>query len=301
MIKTRWVVLFLLAFVPALTRAQTPADAPATRPRMVNPAPSTAPQTQPTRTPAVVSTPTPVPAPAVVVVPQQQTPPATTTTTTPVPVPALTPAPVAVYAPLQPARPPAAAKVRAHIAEAERALKTRVRPSALGTSALNFVTLAALDTNSGQVHLLTLPKQTFLTKDFETTLTSSLGTLLRVRVVRSNYVNTAVIVADLAGRQLAPLLVEYPIEKFGRLPEMAYYTSAHPALLSPELVKTGQAYVRTMLDLAAKRLKEKGVTISPMIHGHGRAPVPRRARRSRPLPARESACDSTKRSMRSTL
>jgi hypothetical protein len=46
---------------------------------------------------------------------------------------------------------------------------------------------------------------------------------------------------------------------------MAYYTSAHPALLSNDLVRSGQSYVRNMLDLAAKRLREKGVAISPML------------------------------------
>jgi hypothetical protein len=82
--------------------------------------------------------------------------------------------------------------------------------------------------------------------------------------VRPNYVNTAVVVSEAAtGKQLTPLVVEYPIEKFGRFREMAYYTSAHPALLSPEVTKHGQSYVRNMLDLAAQRLKAKGKTISP--------------------------------------
>ena len=255
---TRRVALFLLALAPALgAHAQTPVDpaAQATRPRTV-PAPAQ-PSTQ-AQTPAV----SPTPAPTVVVVPQHPAQPANSPTLIES-VPTIAP-PVVALAPLQPARPLAAGKVRAHIAEAERALKTRVRPTAMA-NALDFVTLAALDPDSGQVHLLTMPKQTFLTAGTETTLTSSLGTLLRVRIVRPNYVNTAVVVADLSGRQLAPLLVEYPIEKFGRFREMAYYTSAHPALVSPELVRTGQAYVRTMIDLAAKRLKDKGVTITPLI------------------------------------
>ncbi len=130
---------------------------------------------------------------------------------------------------------------------------------------LSFVTIAALDPDTSHIHTLTLPKQTFLIKDMETTLASSRGNLLRLRVVRPNYVNTAVIVSDFTGKQFTPLVVEYPIEKFGRFREMAYYTSAHPALLSPELVKTGQRYVRTMIDLAAKRLQEKGHTISPQL------------------------------------
>ncbi len=259
--KTRRVALFLLVLAPALVHAQTPngSPAPVTRPRMV----TSTPQQQPTQAQTPTVSPTVAPP---VVVPQQ--PAASNTLTVPdviMTAPVVTPAPVLVaLAPLQPVRPLSAGKVRAHIAEATRALKTRVRPSAMNSS-FNFVTLAALDPDSGQIHLLTLPKQTFLTQGFETTLTSSLGTLLRVRIVRPNYVNTAVIVADLAGRQFAPLLVEYPIEKFGRYSETAYYTSAHPALLSPELVKTGQAYVHTMINLAAKRLKDKGVTITPLM------------------------------------
>ncbi|MCA1556231.1 MAG: hypothetical protein LC747_06025 [Acidobacteria bacterium] len=158
-------------------------------------------------------------------------------------------------------------KIRARILESQRLLKTRITPTALqGQSPnLNFVTLAALDHDSSQIHLLTLAKEVFLKKDAEVTVASSLGGFLRVRVVRPNYVNTAVIISDLTGRQLAPLLIEYPIEKFGRYRETAYYTSVHPALLTPELVKSGQLYVRTMVDLAAKRLKDKGQHMTPEV------------------------------------
>jgi hypothetical protein len=167
---------------------------------------------------------------------------------------------------LKPAPPISPNKIRARILESQRLLKTRITPTALGGSPnLNFVTLAALDDDSSQIHLLTLAKEVFLKKDTELTVASSLGGFLRVRIVRSNYVNTAVTVSDLTGRQLAPLLVEYPIEKFGRYRETAYYTSAHPALLTPELVKNGQLYVRTMVDLAAKRLKDKGHHMTPEV------------------------------------
>ncbi|MCA1557599.1 MAG: hypothetical protein LC731_03555, partial [Acidobacteria bacterium] len=37
------------------------------------------------------------------------------------------------------------------------------------------------------------------------------------------------------------------------------------ALLSPDIVNAGKAYIRTMLDLAARRLRDKGVFISPQI------------------------------------
>src|SRR5437763_4980652 len=128
-----------------------------TRPRTVTTAPYVNGQ-QATQTPA--ASPTPVPAPAVVVVPQRPATPAAQTAATPVPTLTQTPAPVPVptpfiaLAPLQPARPLAAGKLRAQIAEAERALKTRVRPTAIA-NAFDFVTLAALDEDTGRVHLLT--------------------------------------------------------------------------------------------------------------------------------------------------
>jgi hypothetical protein len=94
-------------------------------------------------------------------------------------------------------------------------------------------------------------------------MTSSLGTPVTVRIVRANGVNTAMTIFTPDGKSLAPLVVEYPIERGGRFLEMAYYTSAHPALLSTDLTRAGQSYVRSMLDLAAKRLRDKGVAISP--------------------------------------
>jgi hypothetical protein len=212
---------------PAGQQAQPPMPA-------ANPAPS---QSQPADAPA------PQPAPAA-----------------PAVVPAATPAP---FVPLLPAKPISPNKVREHRQEALRELRTRVSPTALPS--LTFVTLAALDPEDSRVHLVTLPKATFLRQHSEVTLYSTLGTPLRVRIVRPNYVNTAVVVSDLTGRQFAPLLVEYPIEKFGRYRETAYYTSAHPALITPDLVKLGQTYVRTMVDLAAKRLRDKGQYMAPEV------------------------------------
>jgi hypothetical protein len=133
------------------------------------------------------------------------------------------------------------------------------------TPSIEFVTLAALDRHTSKTHLVSFSKQTFLTKGAELTMTSSLGTPLTIRVVRANGVNTALTVFTNTGESLVPLLVEYPIERNGSFKEMAYYTSAHPALLSKDLVNSGQTYVRNMIDLAVKRLKERGVAISPEI------------------------------------
>jgi hypothetical protein len=151
------------------------------------------------------------------------------------------------------------------ISEAERLLKSVPKQTALTSPSIEFVTLAALERSSGRIHLLNISKEYFLKRDSELTVPSSLGTQLTVRVLRANGVNTAVTVTNDAGQSFVPLVVEFPIEKRGVFREMAYYTSAHPALLSSDLTKTGRAYVRNMLDLAAKRLQDKGTSISPNI------------------------------------
>ena len=154
--------------------------------------------------------------------------------------------------------------IRTRIGEAERLFKSRPKPAGL-TPSIEFVTLAILDRRTNRIHQLSLAKETFLTKGSEVTMSTSLGMNVNLRVVRANGVNTAVSAFDDTGYSLTPLLVEFPIEKRGVFRELAYYTSAHPALASPELARSGQLYVRTMLDFAAKRLRDKGVVISPQI------------------------------------
>jgi hypothetical protein len=156
-------------------------------------------------------------------------------------------------------------QIQSRIAEAERLLRSRPLQTAMTSPSIDLVTLAALDRNSSRIHLVTLYKETFLTKGSELTVPSSLGTSLNIRILRANGVNTAVAVFDSQGRSLVPLVVEFPIEKRGVFREMAYYTSAHPALLSPDLSRSGRAYVHRMIDLAVKRLREKGTFISPQI------------------------------------
>ncbi len=128
---------------------------------------------------------------------------------------------------------------------------------------LDYVTVAALLPETSQIHLIRIGKQTFLTKGSELSATTSLGLPVSVRIVRANGVNTAVTIFDDKNHSLLPLVVEFPIERKGVFREMAYYTSAHPSLLSPELMKSGQTYVNAMIDLAAKRLHERGVNIAP--------------------------------------
>lgn len=160
----------------------------------------------------------------------------------------------------QPAESAISDKVRARILEAKRQLAAQPAPGN------DFVRVAAEDPGNLQIHLLTVSKDTFLTKDAEVSLTTSLGKSVTLRVVRANGVNTAVDIFDSAtGQQLSPLAVQYPIVRNGAVSEMGYYTSAHPAIESPEIAEDGRAYVHRMLNLAASRLEAKGTKITPDI------------------------------------
>jgi hypothetical protein len=252
-------VVSLLAFSFAAVRAQSPSSAQisgATRPRVVSAAVSQSPQTtaKPAQEPAQER---------VVLEPQKQT-----TIATPE---AETQPQSIELAGIEPAEAETNAAavltpqmVRSRIAEAERMFKSRPKPVGMIPST-DFVSLALLDRRSNRIHQLTLAKETFLTKGAEATMSTSLGSTVNLKVIRANGVNTAITVFDDAGYSLTPLLVEFPIEKRGVFREVAYYTSVHPALSSPALARSGQLYVRTMLDFAANRLRDKGVAISPEI------------------------------------
>lgn len=185
-------------------------------------------------------------------------------TVPPVEQPAAAPNPVQSVVTVHPVAHLTPSVIQARISEAKRMLKIRPVATAMATTpSIEFVTIAALDRETSKTHFITLSKETFLTKGAELNTVTSLGTNVNLRVIRANGVNTALTLFTPNGKPLAPLTVEYPIEKRGVFREMAYYTSAHPALLSKDLVRSGQSYVRNMLDLAAKRLSEKGISISP--------------------------------------
>src|SRR5260370_13918709 len=152
-------------------------------------------------------------------------------------------------------------RIRARIEEATRLMKVRPLQTAMTAPSLEYVTLAALLPETSQIHLIRVPKTPFLTKAAILSLTTPLGLPVDVQILRANGVNTAVTVFDEKNRSLLPLVVEFPIERRGVFREMAYYTSAHPALLANDITKAGQTYVNSMVDLAARRLREKGVSI----------------------------------------
>jgi hypothetical protein len=169
-------------------------------------------------------------------------------------------APTMLSLPRNPLAPPLSVDaISEQIKEAKLLLKAHA------SSSDEIVTLAALDREDGRVHLLPLSKEQFLEKGALLATTTSLGHQAQVTIIRANGVNTAVRVLDqTTAGELLPLVVEYPITKNGST-ELAYYTSAHPALLSPEVVADGSSYVRVMLDRAAARLGSQGVEISPGI------------------------------------
>lgn len=150
------------------------------------------------------------------------------------------------------------ADIFSHIKEARRVLSSRPASAVSG----DVVTLAALHPKTSGISVFSVAKNEFLVKDADLSATTQTGNAVRIHVVRANGVNTAVTVTDVSsGQVLVPLMVQFTIVKGGTISEMAYYTSAHPALLSPQVAEAGQAYVRTMLDAAAQRLAKKGVIV----------------------------------------
>ncbi len=158
----------------------------------------------------------------------------------------------------KPSSSPATVRLRGRISEAKRELKK------LPADSLDEVTLAVA-APSGDVQTLRASKEEFLTKGGQFTAVSSDGEPLKVSIVRPNYVNTAVRVTDAKGRELQPLVVRYPVEKGGKLKEVAYYTSAHPAVEGQEVVRAGGEYVRERLDEAARKLARLGEPIDPAL------------------------------------
>ncbi|MDT5272814.1 MAG: hypothetical protein QOH49_5000 [Acidobacteriota bacterium] len=158
----------------------------------------------------------------------------------------------------RPSANPATLALRGRIGEAKRELKK------LPADSLDAVTLAVGDA-AGGMQTVKASKEDFLKKGGEFTAVSSTGEPLKVEIVRPNYVNTAVRVTDEKGRELQPLVVRYPVEREGKLHEVAYYTSAHPAVENKEVVRAGGEYVRERLDEAARRLATLGEPIDPAV------------------------------------
>lgn len=126
-----------------------------------------------------------------------------------------------------------------------------------------MLAVAEADQTAAPIQFLQIPKTVFLQKDGQAVVKSTAGEQLTLKVVRPNYVNTAVMVTSADGREFEPLLVRYPVEKNGGVSEVAYYTSAHPALAQPALVREGGAYVEHTLDAAGAQLTAQGIHVAP--------------------------------------
>jgi hypothetical protein len=163
--------------------------------------------------------------------------------------------PVATNAPVS--QPVAVADLHIKLEEAKALLKSRA-----SSVAASNVTLAVLDRESSAIELVTVAKDSFLTKGMNLAVTSQNGHALYLSILRANGVNTAVRVTDATGKELTPLTVAFPIVKGGALIEVAYYSSVHPAIESNEITTAGETYISAMLDEAARALAAKGIHVS---------------------------------------
>jgi hypothetical protein len=153
------------------------------------------------------------------------------------------------------AQPLTVSDLKTKLEEAKEMLKSRAN-----FAGGNTVVLAVL--NNKAIELVSMPKESFLTKGLTLSTTSQSGHPINVTILRANGVNTAVRVTDPAtGTELTPLTVAFPIVKGGSITEIAYYTSAHPAVLVSDVAAAGETYISTMLDRATQELAASGVHV----------------------------------------
>jgi hypothetical protein len=128
-----------------------------------------------------------------------------------------------------------------------------------------IVRIAFYNQNKDEIDYVVIRKVDFLDSRSEALGRSEGGESVRITTIRGNGVNTPIIIYDSYNRQLTPLIVQYPIEKYGKFVEMSYYVSSHPGLVTPETVNAGKLYLRNVLDTARTKLREKGIFIQPKV------------------------------------
>ncbi|NNE65693.1 MAG: hypothetical protein HKN33_03930 [Pyrinomonadaceae bacterium] len=157
--------------------------------------------------------------------------------------------------------------LKGKIEEAKRQM--RVKPLRISMSdpvqTTEIIRLAFFDWNKNAVDYAVIAKKAFLDDDNLAFTRSDGGKWLRIRTIRGNGVNTPVVIMDQEGGSHLPLIVQYPIEKYGKFVEMAYYVSTHPGVVTPETVNAGRLYVRNILDTARAKLRAKGIFIQPKV------------------------------------
>lgn len=259
--KILLVALLTLLSINIFSQTPMPTETP-TRPRVIvtnNPTPT--PNSSSTPKPTPVYNPTPTPR---VVITNQNYP----TYPTPTPVPFATPLPTPTPRPFplpNAYRQMNYGQIKAKIAQAKNLMQTRPMPTAMSNLVTDVVRVAFNDYKTNQIDFLMMTKIVFLAKDMEIVTTSAEGKSVYVRIIRANGVNTQVILLDENNKPHTPLLVQYPIERDGSFAEMAFYTSAHNGIITPEVVNAGKYYVKNTIDVARQKLKEKGIFIQPVV------------------------------------
>jgi hypothetical protein len=164
-------------------------------------------------------------------------------------------------------KPLAFTQIKSKIEEAKRQMISRPVNTAFTDTflATDIIRIAFYDYTTAKVDYLVTTKSSFLQKNFDTRILSANGKPVTLRTIRANGVNTPVLIIDDQNLAHLPLLVQYPVEKFGRLAETAYYISTHPGIVTPEVVNAGKIYVRNTLDTARANLQKKGIYISPLV------------------------------------
>ena len=158
-------------------------------------------------------------------------------------------------------------EIKSKIAEARRDMMTRPQTTALTDSSVGVVSVkvAFYNRKTNQIDFVSMTKDAYLSPTDLKQAISSSGKMMTIRTIRGNGVNTPLEIRDETGQAQLPLMVQYPVEKGGRVIETAYYMSTHPGLVTPEVVNAGKFYVRNVIEIARDRLKAKGVAIQPKV------------------------------------
>lgn len=158
-------------------------------------------------------------------------------------------------------------QIKSKMAEAKRYLQTKPLTTASAEPVVftSIIRVAFFDTKDNRVDSVVMTKDQFLMPDVPTMLISAAGKQVTSRTIRGNGVNTPVVITDMNGEAYLPLVVQYPRENRGVYQEMAYYTSTHPGLVTPEVVSAGRFYVHNVIEIARDQLRNKGYFIQPKV------------------------------------
>jgi len=259
--KLFFAIFFAVTCVSINVYAQTVSPSPTpTRPRVSVPIATPTPAARVIITNPPSPTPTPFPTPRPMTMPVQVPPPGVTQIY-PLPTPTPRPQPT-FYKPLS------FAQIRSKIAEAKRQMMARPMPTAMSSSFLitDVIRIAYYDYKKADIDYIVMMKTSFLDKNnSEILTTTSNGSVVTVKNIRANGVNTPVMIIDADNKAHLPLLVQYPVERDGSYYETAFYISTHPGIVTPEVVGAGKIYIRNIIDTARENLRKKGVFISPQV------------------------------------